>query len=231
MLGTTLLEMVSWLPELWKGIELPPKLAPYSQDVVDEIMTRNYNLTCAYEEPLFFQQQLHRFFRTHLIEFTRIYDTIVAEYNPLENYDRNEDTTEIRTPDLTTDSKYHDGGSYTDKGKTDSSGSSYMDSTTTGEISAMNSSSYQPDDKSVTNQDGSSTNNTNSENTRTNNLDGTGQVKETGDETTTRKSHVHGNIGVTTTQEMIEQERRIARFNMYIYISMRFEEELMIRVY
>lgn len=223
MKGTTLLEMVSWLPEMWKGIELPPKLVPYSEDLVDEIMTRCYNMVCAYEEPLFFEKQLKRFFRTHLIEFTKVYDTVVAEYEPLENYDRKEDRTEVRTPDLLTESTYNDGGTVKDV----LDGNGRLDSETTGEISAMNSGSYQSDDKNTTEQ----TTKTDNTTTRTNDLHGGGDVKETGDETTTVISRVHGNIGVTTTQQMIEEERRVARFNIYVYISIRFEEELMIRVY
>lgn len=43
--------------------------------------------------------------------------------------------------------------------------------------------------------------------------------------------HAHGNIGVTTTQEMIQQERRIDRFNMYDIIIENFKMRFCILVY
>lgn len=43
--------------------------------------------------------------------------------------------------------------------------------------------------------------------------------------------HAHGNIGVTTTQEMIQQERRIDRFNMYDIIIEDFKMRFCILVY
>lgn len=41
----------------------------------------------------------------------------------------------------------------------------------------------------------------------------------------------HGNIGVTTTQQMIEQERKIANFNIYDYIAVEFANEFCIQIY
>lgn len=41
----------------------------------------------------------------------------------------------------------------------------------------------------------------------------------------------HGNIGVTTTQEMIAQERRVAEFNLYRLIAGDFIEEFCVQVF
>ena len=41
----------------------------------------------------------------------------------------------------------------------------------------------------------------------------------------------HGNIGVTTTQDMIEQERRVASFNIYRVIANDFIEEFCLQVF
>ncbi len=43
--------------------------------------------------------------------------------------------------------------------------------------------------------------------------------------------HAEGNIGVTTTQQMIEAEIRLRGFNIYKYIAMEFCGEFMVRVY
>lgn len=42
--------------------------------------------------------------------------------------------------------------------------------------------------------------------------------------------HTHGNIGVTTTQEMIQKERKVALFNVYQWLAIEFEQNFFIRV-
>ena len=48
------------------------------------------------------------------------------------------------------------------------------------------------------------------------------------EDTTERRT---GNIGVTTTQQMIEQERRIAEFNMISYIAQSFKQRFCLLIY
>lgn len=45
------------------------------------------------------------------------------------------------------------------------------------------------------------------------------------------RGHTHGNIGVTTTQQMIEQERAVALFNLYEEIAKIFAKDLMVCVW
>lgn len=55
----------------------------------------------------------------------------------------------------------------------------------------------------------------------------------TGRHTGTEKytAHMHGNIGVTTTQEMITQEIELRKFDIYTDIASRFEHEFLVQVY
>lgn len=53
----------------------------------------------------------------------------------------------------------------------------------------------------------------------------------TGTSAGTRKGRAHGNIGVTTTQEMLENERRVAMFNFYDAIIRDFQKRFLIWVY
>lgn len=46
-----------------------------------------------------------------------------------------------------------------------------------------------------------------------------------------RKGRTHGNIGVTTTQEMLESERRVAMFNFYDAVITDFQKRFLIWVY
>lgn len=55
-------------------------------------------------------------------------------------------------------------------------------------------------------------------------------VSRSGDNT--RTAHLHGNIGVTTNQQLIEQELELLRhFDIYGYIAERFEEDNMLMIY
>lgn len=53
----------------------------------------------------------------------------------------------------------------------------------------------------------------------------------TGSSKTTHSLHMHGNIGVMSTQDMIKQEREISRFSVYDAISDEFMREFCIAVY
>ena len=45
------------------------------------------------------------------------------------------------------------------------------------------------------------------------------------------ETRIHGNIGVTTTQQMIEQQRRLVEFDMYEYIIRGFADKFLLEVY
>ena len=44
-------------------------------------------------------------------------------------------------------------------------------------------------------------------------------------------ARISGNIGVTTTQQMIKEEREVSEFNIYSYIADRFRETFCMLVY
>ena len=83
----------------------------------------------------------------------------------------------------------------------------------TNQRSAYNSSSFQNQEKDIRDLAGTDT----------------GTVKDSG--TLTRDREEHGNIGVTTTQQMIKEEREVDQFNMYDYIVRSFKERFCIMVY
>lgn len=86
-------------------------------------------------------------------------------------------------------------------------------STETDTKAAFNSSSYEPYEKSVVS--GSS------------NMSGT----NSGEYEEKHTSHIHGNIGVTTSQQMLQSEIELARFNIYKAIADLFADEFCIMVY
>lgn len=65
-------------------------------------------------------------------------------------------------------------------------------------------------------------------NTTTNENSSTETLKDEG----TRESHIHGNIGVTTSQQMLESELEVApKLNIYSYITNEFKKRFCVLVY
>lgn len=66
---------------------------------------------------------------------------------------------------------------------------------------------------------------------RTNSSQATGKNEEERTDVETFTSRVHGNIGVTTSQQMIEAEREVVQFHVYDFIASEFENKFMICCY
>lgn len=143
------------------------------------------------------------------------YDTTQYEYNPIWNKDgkivetieRDLEGTEDVDDDLTRTNNIH----------------TTNDVTSTQSVYGYNSSSDAPADKSVVDQDGTVT----------------GTVGDSRDiaRTTTDKGTIEterieqGNIGVTTTQQMIKEQRDVVKFNMYDIIIHDFIDRFCLKVY
>ena len=94
-------------------------------------------------------------------------------------------------------------------------GATSLNSINENRVSAFDSDLYQPDSYN------SNTSNGNDEsNTKTNSINNSKHV-----------GRVHGNIGVTTTQQMLESELSLAAWNVYEHITDLFIEEFCIAIY
>lgn len=106
-------------------------------------------------------------------------------------------------------------------------------STSENKTSAFNATTYQPLDTSTTEESGRSTDNM--ENNGTDNLARENKFSnsETGNGTEGHKENarMHGNIGVTTNQQMINEEIELRKINIYELIALDFENEITIPVY
>lgn len=152
-----------------------------------------------------------------------LYKTTVQEYNPIYNYDRTEETTDTRSgtrklsEDTSSNTKQNGDTSVTD---TSSDSSEHT-------ISADNSDSYEPEYKDVSSRQDSQA----SESSNRVDVTGDRAVDETTGETYSHKLRAYGNIGVTTTQEMLEAQRTLVRYNVYNEIADSFKEEFCLYIY
>ena len=175
-----------------------------------------------YETTATFKYFSDNFFKKYAENITKLVDSMNFEYDPLKNrnlkwtettqIEQNLDTEEGREENRTRDNTGTQGNQYSE--------------TETNTISAMNSSDYEPDNKSETSGSNTRTDNLkekiNATNDRTKNED------LTWDETDT---HEESGIYGISYQELIEKERKLAKFNIYNWIANKYAHELFLLVY
>ena len=243
MARLTLNGMYQYDPTLFDGVVLP---ADYDRDaLLSEIMKRSGQLYPYHQVPSILKADIRLWFARNYLGFDRSMTALMAEYNPIENYNRIEAST--RTPNLT-DKSTLSGKDTNQLSESDTTTRTYDqyketvdykgDDTIEKQVSAFDSATYQPSEKTTT-----SRNQRNDEKETTGSYaDETAYGKK--DETTYGKvdtlthtgtegfrSNIHGNIGVTTNQQMIEGELELRRFDIYSDIATRFEREFLVQVY
>ena len=178
---------------------------------LDAIMQHHGHAPLWHPDPDYMKYYIGAWAKRNAVTWEKLQATTLLDYDPIANYDRTEETDDTRTISGKTGSTT-DGTSNTSM---DSSGS------TENEISADNSSSYQPDTISHDQNQSSS--------------DSSDHVTVSGTSDTTdmykHRLRAYGNIGVTTTQQMIASERETVRFNIYDIIADSFYQTFCLYVY
>ena len=184
------------------------------QIAIDTICMRSRELEVLYPNLEFFAMRIGMWSRKHQYNWKKLYDTMLLEYNPIENYDRMEDWTDTDA-ETGTNSRNNDIKN-TVTNDVSNSGSVTEQNTAFNAGLADHSKEISVND-TLTNGSGSTT------------------EKESGtskrDLTHKRTGRAHGNIGVTTSQQMIQSEREVAMFNIYDIIAESFVENFCLMVY
>ena len=223
--------------DLFGLLNLPPGID--KDTLVNNIMLRGGEFEVVYSNPDFYKSAIGLWSNKHYRTFEKWINALNIDYNPLENYDRMEEWSDSGS--RTNTGTVSDSGSRKNTGtqstetivKDNFTGSG--NSTSSDEISAYNSNSFQNDKKNTTNSSNSSETNTTTNSTRTDNLSEsnsntrTDNLSEKTD--SDRKGRAHGNIGVTTSQQMLQSELDIAKWNIYEQITDLFLSEFCIMVY
>ena len=197
---------------LFDGFNVPEGLV--KQIAIDAILMRTRELEILYPDFTYMKNRITIWSNKYQINWKKLYDTTVLEYNPIENFDRMEDWTD------------------TDDETTSSARDNTVKSTSTNEIvnsvnitdqnTAFNA-GLADHAKQIT--DGDTTENGNITNTEKENVNDGRTGKHT------RTGRVHGNVGVTTSQQMIQSERDLVVFNLYDVIAESFIENFCLMVY
>ena len=217
-------------PDPLYGVELPEPLD--AEKCKSAILMRCGLLEPVYSDPRVFREMIYTWFHIRDWNFKHLIAIIQAEYSPIENTDRYSEH-EILTAG--TDSKSRAGTDARTIGTTGSDSRTRtpdLTRTMTDEISAENSSSYQPDSKHTTRDSGTEKSTGSRSENVVDNL--THDEIESGKRDGTEKytEHTHGNIGVTSNVQLINEETELLRrFNVYDWIAERIEETFFIMVY
>jgi len=202
---------------IFNAIDLP---AGIDRDtLVAHILVECAELEIMIPDPDVLKESLTYWSRAQRPIWERLYRTTQLEYNPIWN----KDGTITETRDLRyTDNEDRDLQS-TDNEDRDLASSA--DSTTTGKVSAFNASTMQDAEQSIATGSGTDTGTIDRSRSDT----GTIERNRTDAGTITRREQ--GNIGVTTTQQMIKEEREVSTFNIYVYITQSFKSMYCLGVY
>ena len=223
--------------DLFGLLNLPPGID--KDTLVNNILLRGGEFEVVYSNPDFYKSAIGLWSNKHYRTFEKWINALNIDYNPLENYDRMEEWSDSGS--RTNTGTVSDSGIRKNTG-TQSTESSSKDnfkesgnSTSSDEISAYNSNSFQNDKKNTTNSSNSSETNTTDNNTRTDNLSESNSNTRTDNlsekTNSNRIGRAHGNIGVTTSQQMLQSELDIAKWNIYEKITDLFLSEFCIMVY
>lgn len=170
---------------------------------INNLLMETAELEVLFSNPATMRSVIGIWSSAHLDSWAKMWNTTKLEYNPIENYDRQEDWTDNNKTNSKVQSK--DVGT----GKNHSTDISKAAGFDSGNL--------------VTS--GQNDNDSNNESTQIGNSEGNSneELKHTG--------RVHGNIGVTTSQQMIAEERRVADWNMYEYLIDKFKQQFLLLVY
>lgn len=243
----TMISFNSYLNQMYDGqtlfdlLTLPDGIS--KDDLVDNIMLQGGEFEVLYSDPVFMREAVGSWGRKCYNTFLRWITAQSIQYNPLENYDRNELLTDQYYKNASSSARRDSGNTRTfdnqDKRTIDTEDERTLDTTRTSEeeVSAFDSSTYQPSAKNTTDDDGTDT----LTHSGTDTVDYSGTIKDeygegtSGNEnensTNTHSGRVHGNIGVTTSQQMLQSEYDIARFNIIDQITDMFILEFCIPIY
>lgn len=205
-------------------------------------------------------------YRTNKIKYDKLVGAATKEYNPIDNYNMVETSTDIRTPNLTNEMTLNTTVAMTDTRTTETSAASQTTNklnqsknttetpnnfteTSTHEVNPYDNPGFINESRDTNVQSGArvvqesysgnadeTTVNadstvTNSGGTSTTNS-GTNTATETGTDTTTHNLTRQGNIGVTTTQQMIAAEIDLAdKMNIFKIIEQDIAEKIFLQVW
>lgn len=222
---------------VFDDMQLPDNID--KETLIGAIMMRCQEFELLYSDPVFLTTAVKLWSMKHYRTFEKWVEALNIQYDPLHNYDRTEEYTDTHAGDFNRTGTSSDSGSSNSNRSDNNTMTNNLtdtnDVTTTHSEKAYNDASYVGTTQDVIDQDETHTgtvSNSGSGNDSSS-YSNIGQTGENGKDnyTNVHKARLFGNIGVTTSQQMLQSELDIDRWNLYEHIADLFCEEFCIMVY
>ena len=198
----SLLGLYRWDNTLFDTMTIPS--AVDRDTLVNNLLVETAELESLYTDPTALKTMLEYYSSRQMPTWQRVADACAVEYNPLYNTDRYETDSDTETRNLA--------GTASTDAETSGTGSSTL---STGSFNGT-----EVKAKDQTENESGSTSSTDTSTT------------DTGTITHSRTHRAYGNIGVTTSQEMLKQEIEVSRMaNVYEYIIKDLKSRFCLMVY
>ena len=208
-------------PTLFDNLELPEGLE--ADTLRDNMICELAELEVIYPDPVFMKSAIGFWSKKQLHVWTELYETLLYDYNPIWN----KDGTKTETRDLAGTEDVTDGNTHSHDITSTRNLAHTDDSTTTESVFGFNSSTAADANKTVLDMDTSDTGTVRDAGSSSDNRSIDRDTTDTGTITTTEQ----GNIGVTSTQSLIKEQREVVQFNVYDYIIADFRKRFCLMVY
>ena len=179
--------------------------------LVDNILLEYGELEILYPDPDFCKMAITAWALKQKDVWQELFDTMFYDYDPIENYYRKEHWTDDFTHGHKKDTDLTHGHKITMD----------VEDTTVNSVTGYNGSTFADHDKSVFSNKDTETHSGKDSTSETN----------SGKDSDVRDGYARGNIGVMSTQQMIEMQRETVAFNMYDTIMQEFKERFCIMIY
>lgn len=188
---------------LFEDFSLPESDHIELDTLVENILAECAELEVLYADPVMFKHILKYWSKSRLHVWQELADTMEYDYNPIWNKDVHDHEVIHHTKDMTT--------TYSDQASNTSSG------TTTNQAVAFNSGTFDDREKDISSGSMSSTDNS--------------TTRDAGAQDENRELISQGNQGVTSTQQLIKEQREISEFSLYDIIIKEFKLRFCLLVY
>jgi len=210
----SLLGLYRWNPKLLDTLQLPSGLN--REAVISELLLQCAEVEILYPDPDFLSTAVGNWSTVMLPIWTKLYATTQLEYDPISNYDRHEEWTDTNTGSMT-------GSSQGSSGHNSQSTNNDTTDTQTGRTGFNVNEGMQPSGQQRSTVQGTVTG--------TDSINDSNETQTDSSSTSKRTGRAWGNIGVTTSQQMIESERSVASYNVVQQIVHDFQDRFCIMIY
>jgi len=207
-------------------LDFLPEVLPantFSPELMEELLYIECGDLYPYYQSLpFLKAQIKNFFLRNREQFKRVWEALNSEYNPIENYDRIEAWSDSHSSSESTSESLSMSSSESVHASTSSSDST--SSSSRGDISAYNSDTLRPQSAS---QGNAATSGHNTNDSQGNSLSAHQKLETNGRlALDSHRGRVHGNIGVTSSQQLIQSSIDLGSYDIYLWVVNLFQKNI-----